>query len=454
MKPKLFLPLLAPFFSLLLQGMLPASGENGDSDEFVVVKGARIITVTGDEIEKGTIVIKNGVIEAVGENVEIPFPARVIDADGLWVMPGLVNPCSLAGYRALRRSGIQAHLKVADEFDADEDALEDLALCGFTAFGFRPNGGTIPGTAMAARPQPDAGTKALNDSAYVFIEADSPSRDKKAVKDAFVKAKQEIEKQEKARKDWEEKQKKAAEEAAKKAEAEKKKAEEAKKEGEQKKEPPKEGPEKKDGKKEPEKFTPPPISPPYVPLVELIQKKEGMKALVAFGQASDLLHFDEAVEDFEFARSFVLRNRAYGSYGDSDLYLAAEELGEAGAEVVIYPVINTRPLTRNRYNLACILADAGCKVSLRPVDDSLRSHAEFLRSVAGLIAAGLDRETALKAVTLHPAELLGIAGRVGAIEKGRDADLLFLTGDPFSLGTRVDRVMMKGAIVEGRHEIQ
>ena len=107
MKTKFIPLLLATALVLFLQGTLPADGDNGDRDEFVVVKGARIITVTGDEIEEGTIVIKNGVIEAVGENVEIPFPARVIDADGLWVMPGLVNPCSLAGYRALRRSGVE-----------------------------------------------------------------------------------------------------------------------------------------------------------------------------------------------------------------------------------------------------------------------------------------------------------------------------------------------------------
>jgi len=424
-----------------------------DKEDFVAVTGARIITVSGDEIKSGTIVIKNGVIEAVGKNVEIPFPARVIDADGLVVLPGLINPCTLAANRPYSRSGVQAHMKVADEFDPYKETLDGLLKAGFTTLGFRPRGSGIPGTAMAARPLSECGAdRVLNPDAYVFMEADSPSRDKRLLKSAFDTAKKEIEKQEKAKKDWDEKQKKAAEEAKKKAEAEKKQAEQK---GE-KKDQPKPQPEKKgeagkkDEKKEPAKFTPPAIKPPYVPIVDLIQKKEGVRAFVAFGQASDYIHFEDGLKDYEFAHDYVLRNNR----SDCDLPLVADKLGKKKARVVVMPVVNFRPLTRNRFNLPKLLVEAGCHLSLRPSNDDVRAHTEFLRQVAVLVAAGLDRDAALKAMTLNPAELLGISDRVGSIEKGRDADLLFLSGDPFDLATRVEKVMVKGAVVEGRHEIQ
>ena len=258
---------------LLIGAALPGAAAGEEGENFVVVKAGHVITVTGDEIEKGTIVIRNGVIDAVGKNVEIPFPAKIIDAGDLWVMPGLISPFSLAGNRVFRRSGVHADLRIADEFDPDEDVLNKIARCGFTVLGFGPMGSGIPGQGMAARTVDGEGTaRVLNDSAFVFIEMDKPSSDKKTLKGALDKAKSEIDKQEKAKKEWDEKQKKAAEEAAKKKEAEKKK------EGE-KKEPEKKKEGEKDAKKEekkPEKFTPPPISPPYLPIADLIRKKEGV----------------------------------------------------------------------------------------------------------------------------------------------------------------------------------
>jgi hypothetical protein len=448
---------------LLLASCVPGAalwaGDGAEKDTFVVVKGAHIITVTGDEIKKGTIVIKNGVIEAVGKNVEIPFPAEVIDGEGLWVMPGLINPCTLAGNRAYSRSGVRANMKVADELDPVKEIFEDILKHGFTTIGLAPRGSGIPGQAVAIRPvRCDCPSKVLNDAAFILMEIDSPSRDKRLLKAAFDTAKKEIEKREKAKKDWEEKQKKAAEEAKKKAEAEKKKAETEKKNGGEKKVEKKV--EKKDGKegkegekKDPPKFTPPPYNPPYAPIVDLIQKKEGVKALVVFGQASDFVHFQDGLKDYEFARAFLLRNRS-NYRQDSDLPLVADKLGELEAEVVVYPVVNFKPLTQNRINLPRILTKAGCKVSFRTVDDTAASHGEQLRVVAELVKGGFKREDALKALTLHPAEFLGIADRVGSIEKGREADLLFLTGDPFDELTKVEKVMVKGHLVEGRHEIQ
>src|ERR1044072_1454513 len=56
-----------------------------------VIRGARVITVSGADIENATIVISNGRISAVGANVSAPAGAQTIDAAGLWVYPGMID---------------------------------------------------------------------------------------------------------------------------------------------------------------------------------------------------------------------------------------------------------------------------------------------------------------------------------------------------------------------------
>jgi len=62
----------------------------------------------------------------------------------------------------------------------------------------------------------------------------------------------------------------------------------------------------------------------------------------------------------------------------------------------------------------------------------------------------MDRDEALRAITLVPAEILGLGDRKGAIEPGRDADLAILTGDPFSAATWVDKVILDGEVAYDR----
>src|SRR5213594_3478662 len=64
--------------------------------------GARIVPVSGKPMDKGTIVIRNGVIEAVGANVQIPADARVLDFAGLTIYPGLIDALSDAALEESR----------------------------------------------------------------------------------------------------------------------------------------------------------------------------------------------------------------------------------------------------------------------------------------------------------------------------------------------------------------
>jgi imidazolonepropionase-like amidohydrolase len=63
------------------------------------------------------------------------------------------------------------------------------------------------------------------------------------------------------------------------------------------------------------------------------------------------------------------------------------------------------------------------------------------------VASGMDRHDALRAITLTPAEILGVAERVGSLEKGKDADILILSGNPLAATSRIKRVILKGETV-------
>jgi hypothetical protein len=128
----------------------------------------------------------------------------------------------------------------------------------------------------------------------------------------------------------------------------------------------------------------------------------------------------------------------------SDSYRVVDLLGGSKASVIIPADLTFEPNTRNRVNPAAILTSAGVKIACRPPTDNPEGYEGLRFKMAELIRGGLDRETALKAITLHPAEMLGVSDRAGSIEIGRDANLILLDGDPFAALTRVRRVMLEG----------
>ena len=68
-----------------------------DSPSAVAIRNAKIVTVSGATIAKGTVVLRKGLIEAVGENVQVPADAWVVDGEGMTVYPGLIDPLSTVG---------------------------------------------------------------------------------------------------------------------------------------------------------------------------------------------------------------------------------------------------------------------------------------------------------------------------------------------------------------------
>jgi imidazolonepropionase-like amidohydrolase len=98
---------------------------------------------------------------------------------------------------------------------------------------------------------------------------------------------------------------------------------------------------------------------------------------------------------------------------------------------------------------AAILEKAGVKVAIH-TDDFINPSRFLLREAALAVRGGMSRQGALRAVTLDAAEMLDLGDRVGSLEPGKDADLVVLSGDPFSVETRVLATWIEGQKVFDR----
>jgi imidazolonepropionase-like amidohydrolase len=95
------------------------------------------------------------------------------------------------------------------------------------------------------------------------------------------------------------------------------------------------------------------------------------------------------------------------------------------------------------------LEKAGVPVAYH-TDDWITDSRLFLRSPALGVRAGLSRATALASVTLTPAKMIDLDGRIGSLTKGKDADFAVLTGDPLSVYTKIDETWVEGEKVFDR----
>lgn len=125
-----------------------------------------------------------------------------------------------------------------------------------------------------------------------------------------------------------------------------------------------------------------------------------------------------------------------------------EELARRGTPAVVGPLITNRAkveLKDRSLETPGILAQAGVKVAI--MTDHPVVPIQYLSLCAGLaVKGGMDELEALKAITINAAEILGIADRIGSLAPGKDADIIVLNGHPFDPRTRVELVLVNGEI--------
>ncbi|MGH7470295.1 MAG: amidohydrolase family protein, partial [Longimicrobiales bacterium] len=391
---------------LTLSFSLSLSLSSAVAAQTIAITNARIHTVSGPVIERGTVVIQNGRITAVGASVTAPAGAQVVDATGKIVTPGLLDSSTglgtveigqAAGTNDLASSTdrITAALNPLDNLNPFSTLIPVTRVEGITRAVVAPNAGASfiagqgllidlgnLGATMTVHRNPVAiyallgeggaertgGTRATNLLRLREILQDV--RDYAANRTAYEAGN---------RRDY---------------------------------------------------------SVSRLDLEALVPVVKGEVPLaITAHRASDIL------SALRLARAANVRVILQGA---AEGWLVAREIAAANVPVIINPLTNlpTFDALAITFENAARLHGAGVRVVLASFDSH---NARNLKQIAGnAVSYGMPHEAALRAVTLEPARVWGIADRYGSIEPGKDADLVVWSGDPFELTTLVERVFIRG----------
>lgn len=465
--------------TLLLLLTAAALPEHGPAQQRpLAITNARIVTVSGKTIPRGTVLVREGKVVAVGADVEVPAGARVVDARGGTLMPGLVSVWSRAGlsssgsrtsqvvrigrFRRFRSSSSRsasavnrAAAKVADQLYARQPVFGQLLRQGVTTLGLTPSGGGFPGQGAVVDPGGKTHEEMVRDAqAFVAVVPALGTNNKKLVADALAKAKKALEERKKPKTPPAQKkpdQKPDAKDAKGKPAPEKgEKGKEEKKEKEEKGKgkPPQGGKAAAATAKAAAKPKPKPKDPNIEVLADLLDGKR--RALVEISTARDLVHALDTLKDVRFPKQVLVAPRYDASAGRLDE--VEDRLKKLGAKIVVLSTDLTTPAFQSALlNPAAALAKKGYEIAFLVGDSRDQVRALWFRLME-LVRCGLPREVALRAVTLTPAKALGLEQRVGSIEKGKDADLLLFSADPLDPTARLLRVWHRGAEVHDDEE--
>ena len=366
------------------------------AEEIIAIKADRIDTVTSGVIENGIIVIADGKIKAIGNDVEIPEAAEVIEVPDKTIFPGLVNPSSRIGLSqpATGGPGSNPHYRVVDELYPHQDQYKRILGAGFTTIGLLPGdkgtvryisgygylfGGRSPSTGITGqgaivRPtgrNPEE--MIVAESGFVMIYFQANDKVKNVIKSALDSAKSKTSS----------------------------------------------------------------TDPKDQPLVNALQGK--VPTFVMCNSPGEMLHLIKLLEPYDKMKLVLVAG--------TETYRIANELVKKKIPVIITAKIDFEESTLTRINVPRMLAEAGIKIALRPESDNVGGCEDFLRKIAELVKSGLDRQVAKKAITINPAEMMAVDYRLGSLDVGKDANLLILSGDPLDVGTKIDKVMIEGKIV-------
>ncbi len=397
------------------------------ADTTVAITGGRIVPVTSDPIERGTVLIEDGKIVAVGPDVPVPDGARVIDAGGSWVLPGFIEAHGHVGVHEEAEGWagqdtnemtdpVTAHVRALDAINPADLGFRDAIGGGVLAVNVNPGSGNpIGGQTVALKcwgrtvdemvlRQPSGLKSALgeNPKRVYGDKKQTPSTrlgTAAVIRGAFVDAANYL-----ARIEAEER----------KPEADRKHVD-------------------RDLKLE--------------ALGRVLRREIPWRQHCH--RADDIATALRIAEEFGY--DLVIDH-------GTEAYLLADILAARNIPVIIGPLFTSRSKVelRNRS-----LANPGrldqAGVTIAITTDHPVVPINFLVHQASLaVKEGLDPETALRALTINPARIVGIADRIGSIEPGKDADLAIWSGDPLDVLSRVQRAFINGAQVysyDGGREI-
>lgn len=172
-------------------------------------------------------------------------------------------------------------------------------------------------------------------------------------------------------------------------------------------------------------------------LIPLLKRE--IKAHIHAHRADDICTAMRICKEFEI--DYVLIHCTDG-------HALAPRLAEAHASAVVGPLINSRTkpeLAGQTIDNSAVLSKNGVKTAI--CTDHPELPIQYLPLSAGIaVRGGLPYDEALKAITIYPAQICGIDNRVGSIEQGKDADMVFFFGDPLSVYAKPKLVIINGEI--------
>ena len=383
------------------------------------ITNGRIKTMAGAEYRNGQILIENGKIKAVGEDVERPDGAQKIDAGGHLVTPGMIDAhCHIGLFgSALRWEGedateemdpITPHLRGLDSIDPMDECFENARRGGITTIATGPGSGNVIGGSFAAlktygkrvddmvlleplamkaafgeNPKSSYGLKGKSPYTRMAVAA--------LLREALFKA-----------------QRYAQELEAYEASTD-------------------------EGKKRP------PFDMKMEALLPVIRRQIPLKAHVH--RADDICTAIRIAKEFDV--KLTIDHCTEG-------HLIADILAAEGYPVLIGPSFGdkTKPEVRNKtFDTVKVLSDAGLKVAI--ITDAPVVPIERLPLCAGLaMEAGLEEQKAWECITINPAAIMGVDDRTGSIEPGKDADIVIHSGDPLrDIGSHALYTIIDGKIV-------
>ena len=387
----------------------------------LVIKGGKILTITKGIINGGTILIDKGKIKAIGEDVKILDDAKVINANRKTIMPGLIDAhChigiseELAGVAGSdfneATDPVTPQMRASDgiKANADETGLAAALRTGITTVQVLPGSANVIG-----------GTGCVIKTAPKILISDMIIKEPSGMKCAFGEnPKRFYGDQKKApqtrmgiaaiMREWLEKTKIYMDKKMKNS---------------------------NDPSKMPEYNQKLealiPVLTGEIPIRAHAHRADDIAMAIRICDEYSLkMSWEHATEGHRIAEYIAKRNIP-ATFGPAMMGRGKWEMRELSMETAVK------------------LYEAGVKFAIQT--DATSSTIQYLPIVAGLTnREGLPYEEALKCITINAAEIIGVGERVGSLEKGKDADIRILSGDPLELKTKVEKVILDGEVVFSR----
>ena len=371
----------------------------------LAVEAGRIITIAGKDIKSGVILIEDGTIKAVGKDIEIPWDAFVIEAKDKVVMPGFVMAHTSSGLdRANENMPEVPFISTFDSIDPISNFFEDSLRDGVVAMLVLPGNNTLlGGTGTIVKPSGRT-VEAMLIKRYAGLKISLRPSQNTSRMGHMQRFRRYMSDLKDYLEDYEQR--------------------------------------KTDAKEEKKPFDEE-IDVTKQSMVDLLNKK--LTAFIYCDRAADVPKAIEIQKTHGLKTVLVLGPDCYKAAG----LVAKSKLPVVLDSRLVIWETNEQTNEEEMKVVPMIFHRAGVKFAFQ-TDTSQYGSRYLWYQAATAVKYGMKRTEALKSITLYPAQFIGVGSRLGSIEAGKEATLLFLTSDPLDAQSWVDQVMIAGEIVYER----